>query len=115
MAVYVDTARNPYGRMIMCHMISDDIEDLLEMADRIGLARRHFQPGSHPHFDVSLGYRKKALQLGAIEVDRRELVAKMKSYRGRLMNDKAEADRLSAASAQSDVTRKRLRDLQKSG
>lgn len=34
------------------------------MADRIGLARRHFQNGSFPHFDVSAGYREHALRMG---------------------------------------------------
>lgn len=77
------------------------------MADRIGLARRHFQPGSHPHFDVSVGYRKKALALGAVEVDRRQLVAKMKSYRARLALDPDEATRLAKATAVSDVGKRK--------
>lgn len=53
MTVYVDSARNPYGRMLMCHMVADGVGELLEMADRIGLARRHFQRESFPHFDLS--------------------------------------------------------------
>lgn len=53
MAVYVDHARNSFGRMLMCHMVADGIEELLMMYERIGLARRHFQPGSFPHFDLS--------------------------------------------------------------
>lgn len=95
MPVYVDDARNPYGRMLMCHMVADGVEDLLGMADRIGLARRHFQPGSFPHFDLSRGYRQRALLAGAIAVDRHGLVAVMREYRARLISDPAEAERLS--------------------
>jgi hypothetical protein len=53
MPVYTDNAKNPYGRMLMCHMVADTIEELLAMADMIEIARRHFQPWSHPHFDLS--------------------------------------------------------------
>lgn len=94
MSVYVDDARNPYGRMLMCHMVADRIEELLLMADRIGLARRHFQPGSFPHFDLSLGYRDRALRHGAIAVDRRGLVGVMRAYRQLLARDEAEMARL---------------------
>ena len=94
MPVYVDNARNPYGRMLMCHMVADRVEELLGMADRIGLARRHFQPGSFPHFDLSLGYRDRALRHGAIAVDRRGLVGVMRAYRQLLARDEAEMARL---------------------
>lgn len=114
MTVYVDTARNPFGRMIMCHMISDDISELLDMADKIGLARRHFQPWSHPHFDVSLGYRKKALSFGAVEVDRRGLVDAMKAYRLRLKSDEQERAVLAEAAAASDLGRRKKLATEKS-
>lgn len=94
MAVYVDHARNPFGRMLMCHMVADGIEELLEMADRVGLARRHFQNGSFPHFDLSQSYRARAVIAGAVEVDRHGLVAVMRAYRTRLILDTAEAERL---------------------
>ena len=99
MAVYVDHARNRYGRMKMSHMIADSVDELLEMADRIGLDRRHFQPGSHPHFDVSEGYRKRAIQAGTRPVDRHCLVALMRKYRQRLSEDPAEREALARASA----------------
>jgi hypothetical protein len=94
MPVYVDNARNPFGRMLMCHMVADSLEELLDMVDRIGLARRHFQNGSFPHFDLSQGYRVRAISSGAVAVDRRQLVAVMRGYRERLLSDPEEMGKL---------------------
>lgn len=81
MAVYVDDVRHHYGRYIMCHMWADDLEDLLRMADRIGVRRKWLQ--GHPtlskgrhrkacwvHFDISLGKKARAIAAGAILTDR---------------------------------------------
>lgn len=81
MSVYVDKARNRFGRMVMCHMVADTIDELHSMAAAIGLKREWFQPRSFPHYDLSLGSRKEALRRGAVEVDRRELVAVMERFR----------------------------------
>lgn len=79
MTVYVDDMYAPYGRMLMCHMATDgDTAELLAMADTIGLNRKWLQKAGsvYEHFDVSKGYRAKAVAAGAIEVTQRELVRK---------------------------------------
>lgn len=77
MAVYVDNEQNQFGRMIMCHMIADTVAELHDFAKRIGLKREWFQPRSRPHYDLSRSRRILALQAGAREVTRKELVAIM--------------------------------------
>ena len=86
MTVYVDRARNRLGRMVMCHMIADTLDELHAMALLIGMHREWFQPASFPHYDVSLTRRALALQFGAIEVDRRELVTVMRRCRRAFQN-----------------------------
>lgn len=90
MPVYVDNMRASYGRMKMCHLLADSMTELFEMADRIGVARKWFQPLSHPHFDIALSKKALAIQAGAIEVDRHGIVEVMKRYRARLDTDAAE-------------------------
>ena len=81
MAVYVDQEENQLGRMKMCHMIADTIEELHEIADKIGMKRESFQPKSFPHYDVSKERRALAIKLGAKEIGRREVVAVMRRFR----------------------------------
>jgi hypothetical protein len=82
MAVYVDDLQIPYGRMKMCHMFADTREELLAMADRIGVARKWLQQppkASWLHFDICLSKRAEAIRHGAIATDRygaSEFVAK---------------------------------------
>ena len=71
MAVYVDDMYAPFGRMKMCHMMADTHRELVEMADRVGVARKWIQDAGDPygeHFDVSMGARAKAVAAGAVEI-----------------------------------------------
>lgn len=97
MAVYVDNMRAPYGRMKMCHMVADNMDELLDMADKIGMKREWFQPLSHPHFDVSLIRRASAVAHGALQVDRRGLVDAMKRHRDLFKTDPEELEAIRAA------------------
>jgi hypothetical protein len=83
LSVYVDDSRNPYGRMVMCHMTADTTEELLAMADCIGVQRRWLQfPGTwKEHFDISLTKRALAVKAGAVEVRTADRVKQMLARR----------------------------------
>lgn len=70
MTVYVDDMAARFGRMVMCHMIADSDEELLAMADRIGVSRRwHQKPGTaRSHFDIARSKRAAAIAAGAVEI-----------------------------------------------
>lgn len=74
MTVYVDDMyKHPlgeFGRMKMSHMIADTEEELHEMADKIGVARRWYQGD---HYDICLSKRAKAVEKGAVEITLRQL------------------------------------------
>lgn len=76
MSVYVDEMRAPFGRMIMCHMLADSTEELLEIATRIGVNHKWLQKAGTPyeHFDISLSKRQLAIEHGARIVTTNELV-----------------------------------------
>ena len=75
--VYVGILEYPYGRMLMSHMASPNIEALHKMADAIGVKRKWFQDKKHrPHYDVCKANKQKAIRLGAIEISDRELITR---------------------------------------
>lgn len=85
MTVYVDKTKNPFRNMIMCHMMADTPQELHDMALKIGMRLSWFQPLSSPHYDVCLMRRIRAINLGAVEIDRRktvELIRKIRANSG---------------------------------
>lgn len=82
MSVYVDGMRARFGRMVMCHMVADSIDELHEMADTIGVARKWFQGKTRsPHYDISLSKRALAIEAGAVEITEREIIQVLKRWR----------------------------------
>lgn len=81
MSVWVDNMRCSYRGMFMCHMIADSREELLAMADAIGVQRKWIQkPYTYKeHFDVCLSKRKLACQHGAIPISQRSLFLKIRA------------------------------------
>jgi hypothetical protein len=101
--VYVDgmykRAMGRFGRMKMSHMLADSEQELHEMADRIGLDRKHYQVD---HYDVSMSRRAIAVYHGAIEVELR-VMARMRRIR-------AETGRLpTPAEAEASIIRGRAK------
>lgn len=85
MSVYVDDMKAKFGRMVMCHMIADTSDELLAMADKIGVNRKWIQyPGTfREHFDIALSKRALAVQHGAVEITWREAGIKQRERRAR--------------------------------
>lgn len=73
--VYIDNMNASYRGMIMCHMIADTTEELLDMVDKIKVNRKWIQyPGTHhEHFDICKSKKDKAIKLGAKEITMKEL------------------------------------------
>jgi hypothetical protein len=80
MTVYVDDVEIPFGRMLMCHLWADSLDELLAMVDTIGVQRKwiqghqtlslpQFRKASWVHFDIAKGMRARAVKAGAIETD----------------------------------------------
>jgi hypothetical protein len=86
MSIYVDQAIHRFRHTLMCHMLADSPEELHAMADRIGMARKWYQrEASTPHYDISKEKRAAAVAAGAIEVDRRGLVAVIRRIRASIL------------------------------
>jgi hypothetical protein len=81
MAVYVDDVRLRFGRMVMCHLWADSLDELFAMVDAIGVQRKWLQGhptlsfGKHKnaswvHFDICVSKKAEAIRRGAILTDR---------------------------------------------
>lgn len=66
-----------------CHLITDapDLEPLHLFAERLGLHRAWLHRGSFPHYDLTPGVRARAIDLGAVELDRAAFVALVRTLR----------------------------------
>ncbi len=84
--VYVDDMAAPYGSMIMCHLLADTREELLEMVDTIKVQRKWIQKKDTPyeHFDICIAKKKLAIQHGAKRVTSRQLIEVIKRKRQQL-------------------------------
>lgn len=83
MSVYVDDMAASYGRMTMFHMIADTSEELLAMADTIGVSRKWIQnAGSYrEHFDICKAKRVLAVKSGAVEITWRNYAERVRNRR----------------------------------
>jgi hypothetical protein len=81
MSVYVEDVRHRFGRMIMCHLWADSLDELLAAVDAIGVQRKWIQGhptlsfgkhsnASYVHFDISLTMKDRAIARGAILTDK---------------------------------------------
>lgn len=82
--VYIDNMNIKYRRMIMCHMIADTTEELLDMATKIGMNHKWIQDKEtwQEHFDICLSMKTKALAIGAKDIPMRELAMLLRKRPG---------------------------------
>lgn len=75
MTVYVDDAGIEWKGGQWSHLQADSLDELHAFAERLGLRRSWFQPGSRPaaaHYDVTESKRALAISLGAVSETIRE-------------------------------------------
>ena len=77
MAILIDEARWWFKGQKWCHLVSDEsYDELHEFGDRVGIPRRGFQGD---HYDVPEEYRADLIEAGAIQVESRELVRRLRA------------------------------------
>lgn len=64
-----------------CHLIADEIEELIGFAVAMGMHEEWFQAKSTPHFDLTAEGRALAVERGAIQLSQRELIKKLRELR----------------------------------
>lgn len=103
--VYIDNFNAPFRGMIMCHMIADTTEELLQMADKIDLPRKYIQHAgtAQEHFDVCLSKKQKAIKHGAIEISAYELATITASRKGHPLHNQHEVEKAELLKFQKQV------------
>lgn len=77
MAILVDDAVWPWRGRRWAHLVSDaDLSELHAFAFRVGVDPRLFDAD---HYDVHDEWRTRAIELGALAVDSRELVRRLRA------------------------------------
>jgi hypothetical protein len=92
-AVYVDNVRIAWRGRQWCHLVADSLDELHWFANSLGLKRAWFQGhASLPHYDVTVETRVVALNRGAVDSDRRTLVARGRQLKLELHSSRAKAE-----------------------
>ncbi len=75
--ILIDEARWLWRGKKWCHLVSDTSYDELHgFADRVGIPRRGFQGD---HYDIPEEYRAELIEAGAVQVESRELVRRLRA------------------------------------
>ena len=77
MTILIDEARWWFRGRKWCHLVSDvSYDELMEFADAVDIPRRGFQGD---HYDIPEEYRELMIEAGAVVVESRELVRRLRS------------------------------------
>lgn len=82
MQVSLKSARWRYSHH--CYLVADAVRELHIFARGIGLKRSWFQDKRLPHYDLTASKRRLAIRQGAVKIDNRELVQKMRGHRKKM-------------------------------
>lgn len=93
MSVYIDSIKNYPPEAFKdkrvrnistqwCHMIADTKIELIEMARQIGMKEKWVQDTDPNHFDLTPTRRESAIKNGAISLNRKEFILKLREIRG---------------------------------
>jgi len=76
MSVYVDRVKVPFKGQEWCHLMADTLEELHHFAQMLEIDARLFhRSASYPHYDITLQMRVMAIAYGAIDADRKTIIA----------------------------------------
>ena len=76
MAIYVDRAKVSFKGREWCHLMADTLEELHQFARLLDIDARLFhRTASYPHYDITLEMRMLVIAHGAIDADRRMIIA----------------------------------------
>ena len=76
MSIYVDNSKVPFKGKEWCHMMADSLDELHHFAHQMGIDIRLFhRHASYPHYDITLEMRILVIEHGAIDADRRTIIA----------------------------------------
>ncbi|MET0460567.1 MAG: DUF4031 domain-containing protein [Ilumatobacteraceae bacterium] len=77
MAVLIDEPRWWFRGQRWCHLVSDtSLDELHAFVDPLGIPRRAFQGD---HYDIPEEFRPAVVAAGAVEVESRELVRRLRA------------------------------------
>jgi hypothetical protein len=94
--ILIDEARWWFEGRKWCHMVSDvSYDELLAFTDALDIPRRAFQGD---HFDIPQEYREDMITAGAVEVESRELLRRLRGAGLRLSPTERRARTVAAAS-----------------
>lgn len=70
--------------MKLCHMVADTHEELIDMANKVGVPLKYIQKAGTPeeHFDITKRAKFAAIKLGAKDVSSRFIVSIIQRKRG---------------------------------
>lgn len=75
--ILIDEARWWHRGRRWCHLVSDEsLDELHAFADAVGIPRRGFQGD---HYDIPEDYRDEMIDAGAVVVESRELLRRLKA------------------------------------